>query len=176
MGRKRAGGRKQIFLCFAVLIPLSLAACSFIKPFEYTPSKATNEVKRKPKEVEARRHLHLGSQFLAKGDYGNALKEDEKALALAGKESPADEALFFIALVCAHPGNQAKNYEKSLAAFKKMLKDHPKSPLTEQAKVIVGLLQENDRSNRAIEKLNNVIEELKNVDVKVEQKRREKAR
>src|SRR3990172_1466 len=105
MGGKRAGSRKQIYLCFAVLIPLNVAACSFIKPFEYTPSTATKEVKTKTvdtKEAEARKHLHLGSQFLAKGDYGNALKEDEKALSLAGKEPPADEALFFIALVCAH--------------------------------------------------------------------------
>jgi len=139
---------------------------------------------------EARTHLATGRVFLAQGEYGNALKENEKALSLAGKGVPGDEALFYAGLIYAHPANKARNYEKSLGSFRRLIGEYPTSPLLEQAKTIAGLIQENDRLDRAtdklnktideqkktVEKLNNIIDELKKVDIDVEQKKREQAK
>jgi tetratricopeptide (TPR) repeat protein len=173
MGRKRAGERKQIRFCFAVLIVLCLSACTFSKMIE---TKIIGSTRFNAADREAREHLVLGRSFFAQGDYGSALKENEKALSLAGNISPADEALFFIGLISVYPANPSKDYGKSVLSFKKLIKDHPKSPLVEEAKAIVGILQENDKLNRTIDQLNTVIEELKKVDIRVEQKKREKAK
>lgn len=53
--------------------------------------------------------------------------------------------------------------------FRRLIRDHPKSPLAEQAKAWIDVLQENER-------LNQVIEKSKRVDIEIEEKRREKAK
>jgi len=139
---------------------------------------------------EARGHLVLGKAFLARGEYGNALKENEKVIALAGKSIPGDEALFHIGLIYAHPANTARDYGKSLVSFRRLIRDYPASPLLEQAKTMAALLQENDRLDRttdklnklideqkkAVERLNNIIDELKQVDIDTAEKKRERAK
>jgi hypothetical protein len=47
-----------------------------------------------------------------------------------------------------------------------MMQYYPKSPLVEQAKIWVEMLQENER-------LNQIIEKSKQVDIEIEQKKRE---
>ncbi len=86
MGRKRSGARKQIYLCVAILIFLSPLACSLSKIISTKMVDATGD--------EARAHLVLGKTYLAQGEYGNALKENEKVISLAGKNVPVDEATF----------------------------------------------------------------------------------
>jgi hypothetical protein len=54
-------------------------------------------------------------------------------------------------------------------ALLKRFSSYPKSPLADEAKVWAGMLQEN-------EKLTQVIEKTKQVDISVEEKKREKAR
>jgi TolA-binding protein len=79
-------------------------------------------------------------------------------------------------LILAHPGNSKKDYAKSLALFKRLMKDHPRSPWTEQAQAWVGVLQENEKLSRSIEELSRVIEKSKQVDIEIEEKKREKAK
>jgi len=145
---------------------------------------------------EAGEHLALGRTYLARGEYAKALNENRKAASLAGKNVPADEALFTIGLIHAHPSNPARDYGKSELSFRRLIKDHPGSPMAEQARMIVGLLreiagllQEKDKLDRTtghlnqvideqkktVDKLNSLIDELKNVDIDVEQKKRTKA-
>jgi outer membrane protein assembly factor BamD (BamD/ComL family) len=196
MGRKRSGGRQPIYLCVAILIFLSPLACSLSNMMTTKMVDATGD--------EARAHLVRGKTYLAHGEYGNALKENEKVLSLAGKNVPVDEAIFYIGLIYAHPANSARNYGQSIISFKRLIRDYPGSPLVEQAKTMVSLLQENDkldrttdklnkmldeqkktvdRSNTIIEdqkktvdRLNNLIDELKQVDIGVEQKKRDKTK
>jgi len=182
MGRKRSGGRKQIYLCVAILIFLSPLACTLNKMMSTKTVDTTGE--------EARTHLVLGRTYLAREDYGSALRENEKVMSLAGKNVPVDEALFYIGLIYAHPANPARDYGKSIVSFRRLIRDYPGSPLVEQAKTLVGLLQENDKLNRTTDKLNNIIDEqkkttdklnniideLKKVDIGVEEKKREKAK
>jgi len=116
---------------------------------------------------EVRGHLLRGQNFLAQGDYEGSLSENQKALTLSNRQLPGDEALFNIGLIYAHSGNPKKDYGKSIDFFKKMMMDYPKSPLFEQAKIWVGILQENVR-------LNQVIENSREVDMEIEERKREK--
>ena len=97
-------------------------------------------------------------------------------LFLAGRDTPIDEALFSIALIHAHFDNLARDYGKSLIALRKLIKDYPGSPLAQQAKVIVGLIQNNNNLNRRVERLNSIITELQKADTGSEAKRTEQAK
>jgi hypothetical protein len=156
MGGKRSGKGKHIHLCFAVLMLLSPLACAFDQVMSTKMVDASGE--------EARAHLVLGRKLFAEGNFGSALKENEKVLFLAGRNMPIDEALFTIALIHAHFDNLARDYGKSVAALRKLIKDYPGSPLAQQAKVILGLIQDNDNLNRRVVRLNNVIDELQKSD------------
>jgi uncharacterized coiled-coil protein SlyX len=196
MGRKRSGVWKQIYFCVAILIFLSPWACTLKKMMSTEMIDVTGD--------EARVHLVLGRTYLALGEYGSALKENEKVISLAGREVLVDEALFYIGLIHAHPGNPARDYGKSMVSFRRLITGYPGSRMVEPAKIVVGLLQDNDKLSRTIEKssniigaqkntieklsnivdeqkktverLNNIIDELKQVDIGVEQKKREKSK
>jgi outer membrane protein assembly factor BamD (BamD/ComL family) len=88
-------------------------------------------------------------------------------LALSNRQPPGDEALFNIGLIYAHSGNPKKDYRKALDSFRKVIADYPKSPFVEQAKIWVGILQENER-------LNQVIENSREVDMEIEERKRGK--
>ncbi|OGP62989.1 MAG: hypothetical protein A2170_01085 [Deltaproteobacteria bacterium RBG_13_53_10] len=134
------------------------------------------ELKKDSEEKEARHYLLNGHKLLVQGDYEGALNENQNVLSLSGSTRLADEALFNMGLICAHPGNPKKDYGKSLVFFKKLVTDHPHSPLVEQANVWIGVLEENVKFNQTIEKLNQTIEKSKEIDLEIEQKKREKAK
>jgi len=139
--------------------------------------KQTAKESEKPKMLEAnteepdvaREHLLRGQKLLGRGDYEGALNESQKVLSLSTRQPPEDEALFNIGLIYAHSGNPKKDFGKSLDCFNKLLKDYPKSPLVEQAKIWIEVLQEH-------EKLTRVIQKLKQVDIEIEERKRERAK
>ena len=117
--------------------------------------------------AEARELLARSQRLLAQGDFDGALAESQKIVAQSTHRPPEDEALLTIGLIYAHAGNSRKDPVKSADTFKRLIKDYPKSPFTEQAKILLSLLQEN-------EKLIGVIEKSKQVDIEIEEKKREK--
>ena len=78
-----------------------------------------------------------------------------------------DEALFNLGLIFAHFRNPQKDLEKSLVFFKSLTKNYPKSPFVEQAKMWVGILEEN-------EALDHLIQKLRQVDIEIEEMKRKK--
>jgi hypothetical protein len=168
MGGKQSGRGKPFFLCFVILIMLIPSACAPNRMMTTTMVDVTGE--------EALAHLAQGRKFLARGDYRNALKENEKVLSLAGRNTPVDEAIFYMGLIHALPANPARNYGKSVVVFKRLIKEYPKSSLIEQAKAMLDLLQENDNLNRRVDRLNNTVDELKKVDIGVDQRKAEHAK
>jgi len=151
-------------------------------------------------QAEARDALLRGRRLLAKGDFGGALKENQKALSFSGDRSPRDEALFHTGLIYAHNDNPSKDYRKALGFFRRLIDDYPQSPLITQAKIWVGVLEEdwrlnqvigqisrendtliqekedliheNQKSSQVIEKLKQVIKKSKQVDIEIEEKKR----
>jgi len=114
-----------------------------------------------------REHLNQGHKLLAQGNYEGAVGENQKILSLSDPRSPKDEALFNLGLIYAHFGNPQRDLEKSMEFFNKLLKSYPKSLLFEQAKICIGILQENEELNRLIQK-------LKQVDIEIEEMKRKK--
>jgi tetratricopeptide (TPR) repeat protein len=125
---------------------------------------------------QAREPFLLSQKLLAEGNHEGALMENQRILSLSGQNPPADEALFNMGLIHAHPGYGKRDYTKSLALFKRLIKDHPRSPWAEQAKTWVGVLQENEKLSHSIEELSRVIEKSKQVDIEIEEKKRGKAK
>jgi tetratricopeptide (TPR) repeat protein len=135
----------------------------------------TKPPEAKPPEVkvedfaEVRESQTRNQRLLATGDFEGFINENQRILSLAHPRSSKGEALFNLGLVYAHEGNPKKDFSKSLDFFKRLIHEHPKSPLVEEAKIWVGLLQE-------YESLNQVIQKLKQVDIEVEERKREKGK
>ena len=110
-------------------------------------------------KMEAQRSAHghlLRSQSLfAKGDYEGALEENKEVLSRYANTSPGDEALFNMGLIYAH----MKDYQKALSSFKRFVKNFPQGPRIEEAKIWIEVL--------------NAIEETKQVDIEIEEKKKE---
>ncbi len=143
-------------------------------------SQTNEKLKQREKKIEERQEARepflLSQKLLAQGDFEGALKENQRILSLSGKNPPADEALWNMGVIHAHPGNPKKDYGKSLTFFKRLIKDYPESPWVEQAKTLGGMLQENEKLSRSVEDLNQMIEKSKQVDIEIEEKKREKAK
>jgi tetratricopeptide (TPR) repeat protein len=171
MGRKQTRTGKYIYFCIASLIFLSLSGCV-----------ALEKIMKPPLETSRQRLSRKTQELLNKGDYEEALKENQKVLSTHGSKDK-DLALFNIGVIYAHAGNPKKNYGKSLSSFKKMTEDYQQSPLFEQAKILTTILQENEKLDQTIEKLtqeieklNQMIEKSKQVDIEIEEKKREKGK
>ena len=165
MGRKQNRAGKYILFCITGLILLSLSSCLH-----------SERMKIETEEKEAHPYLLTSQALMAQGNYESALNENQKILSLPSDVEPKDEALFNMGLIYAHPGNPKRDYGKSLGFFKKLVKDYPHSPLVEQAKAWIGVLEENAKLNQTIEKLNQMIEKSKQIDLEIEEKKREKVK
>jgi tetratricopeptide (TPR) repeat protein len=141
------------------MIFMSLAACGTLKEME---------AKR-----ETRACLIKAQNLLDRGDYEGSLKENQKVLSLYGNVPPGDEALFNTGLIYAHYGYPKRDYQKSLDSFKRLMKVFPQSPLVGRSKIWIGILQENERLNREIEELNKTIKKSKQVDIEIDEKKKE---
>jgi tetratricopeptide (TPR) repeat protein len=181
MGRKPSRARQYLYVYFALLIffwGCSIASKNTAKPKESPAQSAIPEPEVKvetipepaviiePKEVRERREanerLQLAQNFLAKGDYEESLRESQKVLSLAREQSPADAAVFNMGLVFAHPKNPKKDNKRAIGFFNRVIKNYPESGLTEQAKIWVGVLTD--------------VEKLKQVDIEIEEKKRDRTR
>jgi tetratricopeptide (TPR) repeat protein len=169
MGGKSARAGKFLYLCFAVVILAVPPGCLSSQKAVTSRAEIAGERKTQPEKPRGTgaEHLSRARTLLAQGDYEGALREDQKALKLAEKNPPADEALFHLGLVHAHPGNPRKDFGKSLSVFQRLVNEFPGSPWAEEAKAWVGILQENER-------LQSLIQQSKKVDMEVEEKKRER--
>ena len=119
--------------------------------------------------LSARDHFQRAKFFFDQGNFEAALEENQKVLSASGKNNPKDRALFQIGLIYASSRNPKRDLDKSLSFFLRLVKEYPQSPFTDEAKTWIDLLQENHKLNRMIEK-------SKEVDIAIEEKKREKGR
>ncbi len=117
----------------------------------------------------AAEQLRRAKKLLAHKDFEASFKSNQRVLALAGKQPPADEALFNMGMIYILSENPKRDPGKSTLYFQRLVKEFPESFLAQEAKAWVGILQEN-------EKLRDMIEKAKQVDITVDEKKREIAR
>jgi len=141
LGRKRRGSGKHVLLLAAGVTLLLLAACTPILQHWGGDGRCP----------------HLGSvqRLVDSGDYEGALRASQEALDRDPDGPVADAALFDLALLNAHPGNPKKDYRRSLQYINRLVREHPKSPFVEEAKVWAGVLES--------------IEKTKKIDIEIEE-------
>ncbi|MEW6570535.1 MAG: tetratricopeptide repeat protein [Nitrospirota bacterium] len=88
---------------------------------------------------------------MAKGNFERAMIENEKILLEFPNRPPGDEALFNMGLLCAHYGNPQKDYNKAAGFFWKLIRDFPKSPKVNEAKIWIGVLNVIEETQRKLE-------------------------
>jgi hypothetical protein len=79
--------------------------------------------------------------MLSRGNFEGAMKESQELFASSPKAAPGDEALMDMGLISAHYANPKKDYQKALGFFMRLEREFPRSPLVEEAKIWVGVLQ-----------------------------------
>jgi outer membrane protein assembly factor BamD (BamD/ComL family) len=168
----------QLLLVVAMLTSLfSLSGCVTTNPLR---SERRSE------------HFDRADALFSQGNYEAAFKENQKVLA-EGKGAP-DLALFNMGLVSAYSMNPKKDYPRALHSFRTLMKNHPNSPLTEQAKVWIQVLEEHQkvaeerhklaeekrtftREREALsqerERLKYAVEKSRQVDIDIEKRRRQ---
>ncbi|OPY68518.1 MAG: hypothetical protein A4E62_02033 [Syntrophorhabdus sp. PtaU1.Bin002] len=191
MGRKRTGSGKYIYICIAFVTCCLIANCALVDRVQEMRTDRLRPPERSrvsPEKVagpqdQARPHLVRGRRLFAQGDYDGSLHEMQKALLLSTGKPPADEALFTISLIYAHPDNPKRDSGKSIASFRRVIREYPQSLWADQAKMWVDVIQENEKAKRACAevvqenaRLRQMIEQSKKVDIEIEEKKREKAR
>ncbi len=104
-------------------------------------------------------HLLRAQQFLAQGEFENALRENQEVLVKYPQSSPGDEALFNMGLINIHYANPKKDIGKALVFFTRLEKEFPESPRVEEAKTWISILQ--------------TMEKARQIDNEIEAKKRE---
>jgi hypothetical protein len=177
MGRKRIWAGKHIYFCIAGLIFLPFSACTTL---EKTSVRIIGEEKASqnfyygegPMVQENDEGTLKENQRVPALDEG-APKESREVLALSDQKVREDETLFKMGLFYATSGNAKKDFAKSLHFFRKLIKDFPQSSLVEPARILLALIQENENLKQSIENLNQMIEKSKQIDIQIEEKKRE---
>ena len=178
MGRKQTGTGQFIYFSVACLIFALLSNCVSLE--KYMAPKTEGDARKMGKPEEPSKllaaDLERATKLCSQGDYDGSFRENQRVLSLSGKNPPGDRALFNMALIYASSENPKKDDEKALLFLRRMIREYPESSLVEEAKTWAKVLQENERSRQETERLRRVIEQSKEVDLLVDEKKREKAR
>jgi len=139
MGTKQIGKRKYLFLHFA---------CLGLLPFVIFGCLHFSEKMQGQQLLEEGRDLMISRQYEA---------SMAKNLTVLNKfpDSLADQALFQIGLLYAHPDNPNRSYQKSLRSFNKILNGFAQSRLRQQAQLWVLFIRDIIDKEREIGILNN---------------------
>jgi len=126
MGTKQTGRRKYLFLHLACLglLPFVIFGCLHFS-----------------KKVHGQQLLEEGMDQMVSRQYEASMA---KNLAVLNNfpQSLADQALFQIGLLYAHPENPNQNYEKSLGSFNKIISEFPESRLRHQSQLWVVFIRD----------------------------------
>ena len=129
--RKTAFDLLQIMAAMAAL--LSFTGCATL---QVEPDAA-------PEKIAKPNPFAHATALLNEGNYGAALKENQRLL--AEKKAAPDVALFNMGLISAHSSNPRKDYPRALNSFKTLTLQYPRSPLMEQAKIWIQVIEEHQR-------------------------------
>jgi hypothetical protein len=154
MGGKRSRKRQHLYLSVACLTLIIVAACVPCKQVPPEPSAP----QAAPPAREECDHLANVVPFISREDFDGAMKESQDLLAGSPKTPPGDEALMNLGLISAHYANPKKDYKKAMGYFMRIEREFPRSPLVEEARIWVGVLQ--------------AFEKAKQVDIEIEEKKK----
>jgi tetratricopeptide (TPR) repeat protein len=146
-----------------------------------------------PPQPQGEKQLLEARKRFASGDYRNALEISQRTLA-QDPASLADQSLFQIGMIYAHPDNPDRDIQKALQSFQGIIDRYPASLLKPEAHLWLAVLgqlsaqedqirfltQRNAPLEKAlkmqkkkISRLEDQLEKLKRIDIHIEEKKRE---
>lgn len=136
MGRERSRTRLYVYHGLACLIMLAGSACAQLRtafPGQERPA-----------------HLQRVQERINNGDFDAAMRyyQNDLARPAGDGERQADDALFNLGLLYVHYANPKKDYQKALGYFTRLVKEYPRSPLVEEAKIWTSVLESMEKSKR----------------------------
>ena len=130
---------------------------------EATAAEKKSSQKEKPIEKEEKSaSVAKSRQIVDNNDFEEAAQRNLQILEESGKKKPADEALYNLGLIYAHVDNPAKDYQKSQTYFNVLTEQFPDSDLAEEARIWLGLFE--------------TIEKIQQIDIEIEQQKKELTR
>ena len=189
MGRKYSRQRKHFFLYIACWISFLLAGTGCTpyynlyndEPFSFDQHSEANQL------------LLEAKLSFSSGDFLTSLKKNQEMLNRFPQKY-GSHALYMMGLIYANPEYTYVNYDISIHFFKKLVKEYPESVFKDKAKIWIWLLNQNmdyaekvDKKNKRIDwlenelktgkkeiiNLQNQIKRLKEIDLGIEEKKRE---
>ncbi len=120
MGKKQSVMSDHLYFFFAciIVIPILICGCT-----------------RFGKGFKAEATFKEANEFFAQGNYDASLGKYEQILEKYPKAG--DRVLFEMGIIHAHPRNEAKDYQKSLECFQKLIKNYPQSGYKKDSEVMI---------------------------------------
>ncbi len=120
MGKKqsRIGEHLYFFFVSIIIIPILICGCSHLN-----------------KGFQANSTFKEANDLFSQGSYKASLSKYEQII----EKNPAagDRVLFEMGIIYAYPGNEQKNYQKSLECFQKLIKDYPGSEYRKDSEMMI---------------------------------------
>lgn len=134
---------------------LSSEARTFVSLYDSFEEKAKKiaVLEKEQKTKMPAREAIAGRNFEA------AVKENLQIIKESGQKTPADNALYNLGLIYAHIDNPGKDFQKARTYFAELIKEFPSSPLVEESRVLLGLLE--------------VFEKMQQIDLDIEQQKKQ---
>lgn len=128
--------------------------------------------------LEARNRAQLGQ-------YAEAITDYNKVLAQANRREHVEAAIFQLALLYANPNNPIQDLEKSQSYLKRLLSEHPDGSYLAEAQTLSSLIEElnqtrrdlnglrktNQSQDQTIKKLQQELDRLKAIDLKMKKRK-----
>lgn len=186
MGGKHSRQKQHFFLYIACWLSLSLAGtgCASFQKL-YGEEQLSLQQASEEKQLLLRAKLSFAS-----GDFSTSITENQEILNRFAQKY-GDHALYAMGLIYAYPEYPDVNYETSKNFFKKLIREYPKSVFKSQATIWISLLNQILENKHEIDKkiaflknelkaqdkkvrdLLNQIKSLKEIDLGIEEKKRE---
>ncbi len=120
MGKKqsRMGNNLNLFFVCIILAPLLICGCSHF-----------NE------GYQAKSTFNEANVFFSQGNYEASLSKYQQII--EKYQTVGDRVLFETGIIYAHPGNEQKDYQKSLECFQKLIKDYLESGYRKDSEMMI---------------------------------------
>ena len=111
-------GQLRLFFVFIMITPIFISGCSFIDERHQASSISQEAV-----------------DFFNQGKYEASLSKYEQII--EKHPAVADIVLFQMGIIYAYPGNEKKDYQKSLEYFQRIVRDYPDSEYRQDSQVMI---------------------------------------
>jgi len=146
---------------------LTVEAKTYISLFEAITAQkkeaATIKEKLLQKEIivekEKKTYPTTSRKLIENLNFAEAEKKNLQLLEEAGKNKPADTALYNLGLIYAHVDNPAKDYKRSKIYFHVLVTQFPESQFAEEARIWLGLFE--------------TLEKIQQIDIDIEQQKKQ---